>query len=80
MIVAAVTFYLSPTNYPWYAMWFMPFAALLPFRPLLVPAASLPAYWLFFPLHAAGLGGMFNHGVAALHALPVAIALLLRWR
>ncbi|WP_291296225.1 hypothetical protein [Elioraea sp.] len=80
MCVAAVTFYLSPAQYPWYAMWFMPFAALLPFRPLLIPAASLPAYWLFFPLHATGNGALFNHGVAALHALPVAVALLLRWR
>lgn len=80
MLVATVTFYLSPAQYPWYAMWFMPFAALLAFRPLLVPAISLPAYWLFFPMHAAGQGALFDHAVAALHALPVAAALLLRWR
>ncbi len=80
MIVGAVTFYLSPAQFPWYAMWFMPFAALLAFRPLLVPAAALPAYWLFFPLHAIGQGALFNHAVAALHALPVAAALLLRQR
>jgi alpha-1,6-mannosyltransferase len=80
MIVGAVTFYLSPAQFPWYAMWFMPFAALLSFRPLLLPAAALPAYWLFFPLHGIGQGALFNHGVSALHALPVAVALLLRWR
>ncbi len=80
MIVGAVPFYLTPAQFPWYAMWFMPFAALLAFRPLLVPAAALPAYWLFFPLHAIGQGPLFNHAVAALHALPVAVALRLRWR
>lgn len=80
MIIGAVTFYLSPAQFPWYAMWFMPFAALLSFRPLLLPAATLPAYWLFFPMHAIGQGGLFNHAVAALHALPVAVALLVRWR
>jgi len=80
MVVGAAVFYLSPAQYPWYAAWFMPFAALLAFRPLLLPAATLPAYWLFHPLHALGLGGLFSHGVAALHALPVAAALALRWR
>jgi hypothetical protein len=80
MIIAAVTFYLSPAQFPWYALWILPFAAMLSFRPLLIPAASLPAYWLFFPLHAAGQGPLFNHAVAAVHALPVAAALMLRWR
>jgi hypothetical protein len=80
MIVSAAVFYLSPAQFPWYAAWFMPFAALLAFRPLLLPAATLPSYWLFHPLHLVGLGGLFTHGVAALHALPVALALALRWR
>jgi hypothetical protein len=80
LIVAAAAFYLSPAQYPWYAAWFLPFAALLGFRPLLLPAALLPLYWLWFPMDQAGLSGVFNRSIAALHALPVALALALRWR
>ena len=81
LAVAAAVFYLSPAQFPWYAIWFMPFAALLCFRPLLLPAALLPLYWLWFPLAAAGQGALFQYGVAVLHALPVALALAWwRWR
>jgi hypothetical protein len=78
LIVAAATFYLSPAQFPWYAVWFMPFATLLACRPLLLPAALLPLYWLWFPLRDLGLGPLFAHGVAALHALPVLALLMLR--
>jgi hypothetical protein len=80
LIVAATVFYLSPAQFPWYAVWFMPFATLLACRALLLPAALLPLYWLWFPLRDLGLGAVFAHGVAALHALPVLAALLLHRR
>jgi alpha-1,6-mannosyltransferase len=79
MVIAASVFYLSPAQYPWYGVWFMPFATLLAFRPLLLPAVLLPLYWLWFPMDRAGQGALFNLTLAALHALPVALALLL-WR
>lgn len=79
MIVAAVTFYLSPAQYPWYGVWFLPLAALLALRPLLLAAVLLPLYWLWFPMDRDGQAAAFQHGVAALHALPVAAALLI-WR
>lgn len=80
MVVAATVFYLSPAQYPWYAAWFLPLAALLAFRPLLLPAALLPVYWLWFPLDRAGQGALFNQTLAALHLLPVLLALALWWR
>ncbi|MCU0888936.1 MAG: glycosyltransferase 87 family protein, partial [Rubritepida sp.] len=80
MAIGAVTFYLSPANYPWYALWFLPFAALTAFRPLLLAAVVLPVYWLWFPMDRAGLSGVYNHSLAALHVLPVAAALWWRWR
>ncbi len=79
LAVAAAVFYLSPAQYPWYGAWFMPLAALLAFRPLLLPAALLPLYWLWFPLDRAGQGALFNLTLAWLHALPVALALWF-WR
>jgi len=79
MVVGATVFYLSPAQYPWYAVWFMPFAALLAFRPLLLPAALLPLYWLWFPLDRAGQGALFDLTLAWGHLLPVLAALWL-WR
>jgi len=78
MVLAASIFYLSPAQFPWYGVWFLPFAAMLDCRPLLLAAALLPVWWLYHPMHAAGLGGLFHNGVAALHALPVLGWLALR--
>lgn len=78
MVLAASIFYLSPAQFPWYAVWFLPFAAMLDCRPLLLAAALLPVWWLYHPMHAAGLGVLFHNGVAALHALPVLGWLALR--
>lgn len=77
LIVAAATFYLSPAQYPWYAVWFLPFAVALGCRALLLPAVLLPLYYAFFPLHALGLGAVFNHGIAAIHLMGVLLMLSL---
>lgn len=71
LIVAATTFYLSPAQYPWYAVWFLPFAAALGCRALLLPAVLLPLYYTFFAFQALKLGPVFAHGVAAIHLLGV---------
>lgn len=71
LVLAAGIFYLSPAQFPWYAVWFLPFAAILGCRPLMLAAALVPVWWLFHPMHAAGYGPWFNHGVAALHGVPV---------
>lgn len=77
LVVAAATFYLSPAQYPWYALWFLPFAAALGCRALLLPGALLALYYAFFPLQALGLGAVFDHGVAAIHLLGVSVLLIL---
>jgi alpha-1,6-mannosyltransferase len=79
LLLAASIFYLSPAQFPWYAAWFLPFAAILGCRPLMLAAALVPVWWLFHPLHAAGYGPWFNHGVAALHGVPVLAWLGLAW-
>jgi len=80
MVIGAVTFYLSPANYPWYALWFLPFAVLTAFRPLLLAAVVLPVYWLWFPMDRGGMSALFTLTLAALHPLPVALALARGWR
>jgi len=71
LVVGAAVFYLSPAQFPWYLVWFMPFATLLACRALLLPAALLPLYWLSVPLGAAGHGAVFSHAIAAVPLLAV---------
>ncbi len=81
LVVAAAVFYLSPTQFPWYVVWFMPFATLLGCRALLLPAALVPVYWLSGPLRVAGYEAVFAHGVAAVPLLAVvAVVVWGRWR
>ncbi|KAB2914290.1 MAG: hypothetical protein F9K29_15025 [Hyphomicrobiaceae bacterium] len=71
LVVAATVFYLSPAQFPWYAVWFLPLAALLRNWPLLLASVTLPAYYLFFPLWESGRGDTFFFGAAFLHSVPV---------
>lgn len=76
LIVAAAVFYLSPAQFPWYAVWFLPLAAILRNWPLLLASATLPFYYLFYPLWADGRGAAFFFGAAFLHSVPVLAWLL----
>ncbi|MEZ5817946.1 MAG: glycosyltransferase 87 family protein [Hyphomicrobiaceae bacterium] len=69
--LAATTFYLAPAQFPWYALWFLPLAAAVESRPLLLASASLATYYLLLPLANQGAGEVHNYGLAFLHALPV---------
>jgi hypothetical protein len=71
LILAAAVFYLSPAQFPWYAVWFLPLAAILRNWPLLLASATLPFYYLFYPLWADGRGDAFFFGAAFLHSVPV---------
>jgi hypothetical protein len=75
LVIAAVTFYLSPAQFPWYAVWFLPFAAALFCRALLLPAALLPLYYLFFAFTGPVLRPVFAQGIAAIHLAGVVLML-----
>lgn len=75
MAIAAVLFYLSPAQFPWYALWFLPFAAAANNRPLLLACVTLPAYYLFFPLAEQGRRDLYLYGLAFVHSAPVWAAL-----
>lgn len=78
LAISASVFYLSPAQFPWYGLWFLPLAAVTQCRPLLLASATLPFYYLFFPLAEMGERGLFQNGAAFLHAAPVWTWLL--WR
>jgi hypothetical protein len=76
MWVAAATFYLSPAQFPWYAVWFLPLAAVNRTWALLAASASLPAYFLFFPLAGTPWSDLFRYWLSGLHLLPVVLVAL----
>ncbi|MCA3280184.1 MAG: hypothetical protein ING10_13025 [Roseomonas sp.] len=75
LVITAATFFLSPAQFPWYAVWFLPFAVVLGCRALLLPAVLLPLYYLFFAFTGPVLRPVFAQGIAALHLAGVVIML-----
>jgi alpha-1,6-mannosyltransferase len=78
--LAALLFYLSPAQFPWYAAWFLPLAAACAAWILAAAAVGLPVYYLFFPLAADGLAGIHAYALALLHLAPVLLAALVARR
>jgi hypothetical protein len=56
-------------------VWFLPFAAALFCRALLLPAALLPLYYLFFVFTGPVLRPVFAQGIAAIHLAGVVLML-----
>lgn len=79
MIVAAAVFYLAPAQFPWYAVWFLPLAALAGCWPLLLASVLLPAYFLFYPHWPVERGALFFYALAFIHSVPVLGWLLYDW-
>lgn len=76
LLVAAAVFYLSPAQFPWYSVWFVPLAVLCGSWPLLLATALLPFYYLSFPLWIVRDGAWFFFGASFIHSVPVMAWLL----
>lgn len=53
--VTAMLFFLSPTGYPWYALWLLAFLPFTPIRAIGLLTATLPLYYARYSLDAADL-------------------------
>lgn len=69
--IIAALFLLSPTQYPWYFLWMLPFLTIRPRRSLLLLTALLPLYYLRFYLDARHHANVFDSGIVWLEFLPV---------
>lgn len=78
-IVIAAAFLISPTQFPWYFVWVIPFLSLNPKMSILILTALLPLYYLRFYLEPRGLIAYFKHGIIWLEFMPVWILLVLDW-
>jgi len=68
---------LSPTQFPWYAVWFAPFLAFRPWIGFLVLTVTAPLYYLFFYLAAHGETALVKELVVWIIWVPVWAALAL---
>jgi len=72
----AAAFLLSPTQFPWYFIWFVPFLAVRPWVSLLLLTALLPVYYLrFYFAHVLDNVALFDHWVVWIEFVPVWIVL-----
>lgn len=77
LVIVAALFLLSPVQFPWYAVWFLPLVTLRPRWSLLLLLTLLPLfYWRFYWV-ARGNAKLFDNGIVWLEFLPV--WLLLVW-
>lgn len=71
LIVAATLFLLSPTQFPWYLLWLLPFLPLVPNLALLLLTPLLALYSLRFYFVDRYQAEVFDHGIVWLEFLPV---------
>jgi alpha-1,6-mannosyltransferase len=80
LYIIAFVFLISPTQFPWYYTWLLPFLVLKPRFSLLLLTALLPLYYLRYYLEPRGKLELFNNVVVWIEFLPVWILLLIEWK
>ncbi len=70
-LMVAALFLFSPTQFPWYYIWVIPFLTLRPRLSLLLLTALLPLYYLRFYLAAHDNVRLFDYGIVWLEYAPV---------
>lgn len=75
LITSSALFLLSPTGYPWYVLWFLPWLAVYPVPALFLLSITLPLYDLRFVLQALGKSHLFDSIVTVIEFLPIFLAL-----
>jgi alpha-1,6-mannosyltransferase len=79
LLVVFATFLLSPTQFPWYYAWVVPFLVIRPRASLLVLNALVFLYYLRFYFMARNNVNIFDYGVVWVEFLPVWCLLLWEW-
>ena len=80
LFIVAFAFLLSPTQFPWYYTWLLPFLAVKPRFSLLVMTALLPMYYLRFYFKPREQFDIFLYIVVWIEFVPVWALLLWEWR
>jgi hypothetical protein len=74
-----VLFLLSPTQFPWYYVWLIPFLAWRPNKALILYSALLPIYYLRPVLEHVGRARFFDEVLVWVEHGPVILLLVYQW-
>ena len=77
LLVTAALYLLSPTGYPWYFIWLIPWLVVRPSPALLLLTVLLPLYDLRYPLSLDGDQNLFDTVIVPLQFLPILLLLTL---
>ena len=75
LFVVTALFLLSPTQYPWYFLWMLPFLVFVPVWPLLAIPITLPLYFSRYYFIDTQYEDFFNSVVVPLEFGPIFLAL-----
>jgi alpha-1,6-mannosyltransferase len=70
LLIVAAVFLLSPTGFPWYYLWVVPFLAISPRPSLLLLNCFLPLYYLVYHYRGLGDQSIFDNLVVWAEYLP----------
>ena len=70
LLILAAVFLLSPTGFPWYYLWVVPFLTINPRPSLLLLNSMLPLYYLLYYYRARGTPETFDNVVIWVEYLP----------
>ena len=79
LTVVAALFVLSPTQFPWYYLWLLPFLTLNSNTPLILYTALLSVYYLRPYFTSRSMTSLFDHGIVWLEHGPVLVLLIRQW-
>ncbi len=74
--IVLLLFLISPTQFPWYCLWLLPFATLQPRPSLLLLFSLMPIYYLRFHFKDNDQVAIFDNGLVWLQYLPVYLLLI----
>jgi hypothetical protein len=79
LFAIAIVFLLSPTQFPWYFLWLIPFLTIRPKKSLLLLTALLPLYYLRFYIAALYETVVFDNFIVWIEYAPVWCLLIYEW-
>jgi len=79
LLVISALFLLSPTQFPWYSLWVLPFLSLLPRVSLLLLTPLLSLYYIRYYLQAKGMVHIHDNGIVWVEFTPVWCLLIWEW-
>lgn len=76
LFIISAIFLLSPTQFPWYYIWLLPFLTIQPKFSLLALTPLLSLYYLRYYFAALGNVQLFDYGIVWLEFIPIWILLI----